>query len=155
MQDFGQSIDDMVVEWREVTLEPDATDCAAGSCASVALDMSSSGKTQHLDLAVKASELAVEGGPRRSLDVEAVNASARIDDLLGTPAGGMRLLATNATASESRLTSVAFEVKMDDPRRLHGRLRTRGELHRPFELEVNADYSGRDRGFTRSRSAAN
>jgi len=35
---FGEAIDDMVIEWREFTLETDSTDCDAGSCATVALD---------------------------------------------------------------------------------------------------------------------
>jgi len=35
---FGHAIDDMVIEWREFTLEPDSTDCAAGSCATMLLD---------------------------------------------------------------------------------------------------------------------
>ncbi len=35
---FGHAIDDMVIEWREFTLAPDATDCAAGSCATLLLD---------------------------------------------------------------------------------------------------------------------
>ena len=34
---YGEAIDDMVVEWREFTLVEDATDCAAGSCATVEL----------------------------------------------------------------------------------------------------------------------
>jgi hypothetical protein len=34
---YGEAIDDMVVEWREFTLAPDATDCATGSCAVIKL----------------------------------------------------------------------------------------------------------------------
>ena len=115
--------------------------------ASVALDLRSSARTQHLELLVSASELSVELGSQQSLDVDFVNASARVDDLLGSPKGGLRFLATDAKTSESRLASLALEVKMDDPSRLHGRLQAEGELHRPFALEVNADYSARDRGF--------
>ena len=34
-QDYGLAIDDMVIEWREFTLVPDASDCAEGSCATI------------------------------------------------------------------------------------------------------------------------
>jgi hypothetical protein len=36
-QSYGLSVDDMVVKWREFTLDPDVTDCADGSCATIEL----------------------------------------------------------------------------------------------------------------------
>ena len=37
-QSYGLAIDDMVVKWREVSLEEDETDCAvSGSCATIEL----------------------------------------------------------------------------------------------------------------------
>ena len=36
-KDYGLAIDDMFVEWREFTLEQDASDCADGSCATIEL----------------------------------------------------------------------------------------------------------------------
>ncbi len=35
---FGESIDDMVIEWREFTLQVDSTNCSAGNCATLILD---------------------------------------------------------------------------------------------------------------------
>jgi hypothetical protein len=78
--------------------------------------------------------------PQRSLNVDAIEVSARIEDLFASPRGGMRVYAEGAKTSDARFASVVFEVKMEDLRRSSARLQTRGELHEPFELEALADY---------------
>jgi translocation and assembly module TamB len=115
--------------------------------ASVTLDLSPSGKKQRLELTVNASGLKVELEAERSLVVDTLEVSARVEDAFGMPKGGMRVLATDARTPNSRLTSVALEVKMEDTRRFSGRLQTRGDLGAPFELEVMADYNADDQGF--------
>jgi translocation and assembly module TamB len=114
--------------------------------ARVALDMRG-GKTQQLDLALTASEVTVALGPRRTLDVGAVDATARVEDVFGTPTGGLRAVATDAKIPDARFASVILEAKLHDRRRSSARLQARGELNTPFELEVIADYEAHDRGF--------
>ncbi len=115
--------------------------------AGVALDLSSSGKSQRLDLVLNVDELNVALAPQRSLNVGAIEVSARIEDLFTSPRGGMRVYAEDAKTLDARFASVVFEVKMEDLRRSSARLQTRGELHEPFELDALADYSASDRGF--------
>jgi len=122
--------------------------------ADLTLDLSSSGKTQRLDLAVNTRGLAIELDPQQSLQVDSIKASASIEDLFGTPRGGMRLLATDVRISDTQLASVVFETRMIDPDHLQGRLQVQGDFNGPFELEAIADYSARNRGFVLTVSEA-
>jgi translocation and assembly module TamB len=115
--------------------------------ANVALDMSDRGATQQIDLAVDVDGLDVNLEPARSLNVDTLEASARVEDLFGSPSGGMRLVATDTKISDFQLTSVVFEARMDDPSHAGGSLQMQGDLNGPFELQARADYSARDRGF--------
>lgn len=122
--------------------------------ASVALDMSSSGKSQQLDLTLTTSGLNVELEPEQSLDIDTVEVIARIVDAFGTPSGVLRVLANDARTSNSRFTNLALDVKMESLRRLSARLQTRGDLSGPFALDALADYNADDRGFVVTVSKA-
>ena len=64
-QSYGVAVDDMVVKWREFSLDPDATDCAVeGSCA--ALEYSTSNVFQGQTVLTMARRL--HPGQRNSLD---------------------------------------------------------------------------------------
>ena len=132
----------------------DLAGLALSGNASLSLDLSSSGKNQQLDLAVNTRGLGIELDPQQSLQVDSIKASARIEDLFGTPRGGMRLLATDARISDTQLASVVFETRMIDLDHLQGRLQVQGDFHGPFELETSADYSARNRGFVLTVSEA-
>ncbi len=115
--------------------------------ASVALDMSGRSGIQQLDLAVNVDGLDVELGPERSLNIDSLQASARLEDIFGAPTGGMRLVATDTNTTDFQFTTVVFEARMDDPSRSSGSLQIQGDLSGPFELQARADYRTRDRGF--------
>ncbi|MFA9420643.1 MAG: hypothetical protein ACERLB_10875, partial [Gammaproteobacteria bacterium] len=141
---------------KQLTLAPwsDLAGQALSGKANLSLDLSSSGKTQQLDLAVNTHGLGIELDPQQSLQVDNIKASARVEDLFGTPSGGMRLLATDARISDTRLASVVIETRMIDPGHLQGRLQAQGDFHGPFELEAVADYSALNRGFVLTVSEA-
>jgi len=115
--------------------------------ASLTLDLSSNGKIQDLNLAVSTRGLSVEVDPQQSLQVDIIKASAHVEDLFGTPRGGMRLLANDAKISDTQLANVVFEARMIDPNHLQGRLHTQGDFHGPAEREMSADYNERGQGF--------
>lgn len=122
--------------------------------ANVTLDMSRDGRKQQLDLTVNARELNIVLEPEHALKIDTVNGSARVEDVFGTPSGGLHVLATDARTSDIHFTSTALELKMESPRRARARLQTRGELGEPFEVEMIADYDARDRGFVLTVSEA-
>jgi len=142
---------------KQLALAPwsDVAGQALSGNADLSLDLSSSDKTQQLDLSVNTRGLGIELDPRQSLQVDNVKASARVEDLFGTPRGGMRLLATDTRISDAQIASVVIEARMIDPDHLQGRLQTQGDFHGPFELEAIADYSALNRGFVLTISEAN
>jgi len=115
--------------------------------ASVVIHMSGRGATQQIGLAVDVDGLDVKLGPATSLNVDTLEASARVEDLFGAPSGGMRLAATDATISDFQLSSVVFESSINDPSRASANLQIQGDLSGPFALRARADYSARERGF--------
>ena len=115
--------------------------------ANVALDLRGSGGVQQMDLAVDVDDLNVTLAPARALNVETLEASARVEDLFGAPTGGMRLVAGDTKISEFQLASIEFEASMDGPRHARGSLHTRGDFNGPFEMRVLAEYSAREEGF--------
>ncbi|MCK5364088.1 MAG: hypothetical protein KAR22_14015, partial [Gammaproteobacteria bacterium] len=115
--------------------------------ASVVLDMRASGGVQQIDLAVDVDDLNVTLGPARTLNIDTLEASARVEDLFGAPTGGMRLVVGDANVFDAQLDNVVFEASMDDLRHASGSLQTHGDLNGPFEIQVLADYSARKPGF--------
>ena len=115
--------------------------------ANVVLDMSGRGATQQIGLAVDVDGLDVKLGPARSLNVDTLEVSARVEDLFGTPGGGMRLVATDTKIADFQLASIVFESRLKDRSRASARLQIEGDLSGPFALQARADYSPRDRGF--------
>ncbi len=120
---------------------------ALSGSASVAFGMSGRGAAQQVDLAVEVDGLDVTLGPVRSLSVDKLVASARVEDLFGAPSGAMGLVATDSKIADFQLTRVVFESRMEDPSRASASLQVQGNLNGPFALQADGDYSARDRGF--------
>jgi hypothetical protein len=150
----------LVIDWPSATLSgkmigadfplapwSSLADRALSGTASVSFDLSNKGKGQGLEINLGGSQLGIDLDDQQSLRVENLKAGAKFDDLFGAPSGGMRLLATNTKISDAELTSLLFEAKMNTAEHLSGRLVTQGEFYKPFELELDADYSAREQGY--------
>jgi len=151
---------DLVLDWPSATLSgkmigadfalapwSSLAEHALSGTASVSFDLSNMDKGQGLEINLASSQLGIVLDDQQSLLVDNLQAGAKFDDLFGTLTGGMRLLATNTRISDAELSSVLFEAKMNSPERLSGRLVTRGEFYKPFELALDADYSAREQGY--------
>ncbi len=145
----------MTAEEFDLAAWSDLAGRALSGIASVSLDMSHSDKIQRFELGLIASGLNVELEEQQSLQLDSLNASARIKDLFGTPRGGIRLLVSDARYADARFTRVALEARLDTKQLLQGRLQAQGEWHGPFELEMSADYRARDGGFVLTVSDVN
>lgn len=119
---------------------------ALSGSADVALSLRQIGGTQGLDVSVDAGGVNVTLQPQRSVAVDAIEASARIEDLFGIPRGDMRAGATNARFSDGRLAVAALDIQMEDLRHASAKLKASGEVHGPFELEASVDYRGSEDG---------
>jgi translocation and assembly module TamB len=115
--------------------------------ASVVVDMRASGASQQIDLALDADGLNVTLGPEQILTVDTLTASARVEDLFGTPTGGLRVVAGDSKISDFQLDDVVFEARTDGPRHASGSLQARGDIGGPFDLQVLGDYRAIQAGF--------
>jgi translocation and assembly module TamB len=118
----------------------------------VAVHMDASGVAQQMDLTLEVDGLKVTLGPEQVLNVGTLAASARVEDLFGSPTGGLRLAATDSRVSDLQIDDLIFELKADGPRRASGSLRVRGDPDGPFDLQVLGDYQALHTGFVVSIS---
>lgn len=115
---------------------------ALSGSADVAIEMAPGREGQGLDLSVAAGAVSVAQPGQDAIAVDAIDASARIDDLFGAPRGKMHVVATNAAIADARLAAVALDVQMKDLRHASAQLKAEGEAHGRFALDASADYRG-------------
>jgi len=106
------------------------------------------GAEQQLDVDAGGEALSIALDDGGALTVAAIEVSARIADLLGSPRGELRIDATDAAGEGVKLESVAATLAMSDPHSARATLRATGETNAPVALELAADYRSGDRGFT-------
>jgi translocation and assembly module TamB len=111
------------------------------------VDLRSSGGRQQLNAEVVATDLHVALSSHEAVGIRALEGSARLKDLFAAPRGGLRLQVSDAVIADATIARADFDVEMPEIRRVSGRLRARGDLHGPFELDAAGGYAVEDAGF--------
>ncbi|MBW2607588.1 MAG: translocation/assembly module TamB domain-containing protein [Deltaproteobacteria bacterium] len=115
--------------------------------ATFALHLSTEGESQNAELTLDGNDLAVAVGVDKKVELNTINVSARVKDLLGIPKGRVEFVAQDVKLFDALLSTLSFRGDIDGLNRVTVRAGGKGDLQGPFELDLTGEYSRDGQGI--------
>jgi len=115
--------------------------------ATFALHLSTEGESQNAVLTLDGRDLSVAVGVDKKVELNTINVSARLKDLLGIPKGKIEIAAQDVKLFDALFSTLYFHGDIDGLTRVTVRAGSKGDLQGPFKIDLTGEYSRNGQGI--------